>query len=279
MIKFNKITYILQNTAMKFIEIEKDVKKKEWSMIDLHSHPHYEIYFLQKGSRTFFLSNALYKLTAPVMIIIPPHVLHKTEGGVFERCNINVSDSYLDDFQKHVLSENALSVIKLDSKQSSALTSVFNKLISVDKRKKFSENILNTLFSYAIFLISDLQKTTFEPNAAEAQPVPPLILKIIDYLNTNFADKITLTNISKNFFISKGTLIYNFNKFLGCSPIDYLLNIRITKAKELLINTKKSVNEISELCGFSSANYFGLIFKHKENLSPLTYRKYQRAKL
>ena len=49
--------------------------------------------------------------------------------------------------------------------------------------------------------------------------------------------------------------------------------------KELLIKTKKSVNEISELCGFSSANYFGLIFKQKEKLSPLSYRKYQNTKL
>jgi quercetin dioxygenase-like cupin family protein len=69
---------------MSFIELEKSVRTEEWSMNDLHSHSHYEIYYLTKGSRTFFLSNSLYRLTAPILIIIPPHVMHKTEGGAFE---------------------------------------------------------------------------------------------------------------------------------------------------------------------------------------------------
>ena len=65
---------------------------------------------------------------------------------------------------------------------------------------------------------------------------------------------------------------------MSCSPIDYLLNVRLTKAKELLLSSKKSIGEISEECGFSSANYFGLIFKQKEKLSPANYKKYQNEK-
>jgi iron complex transport system substrate-binding protein len=95
----------------------------------------------------------------------------------------------------------------------------------------------------------------------------------------HYAEKQTLESLAENFFVSKATLIYNFKKYASCSPIDFLLNVRLTKAKELLLNTKKSVNEISEICGFSSANYFGLIFKQKENLSPANYRKYQNSKV
>ena len=57
---------------MNFIEIEKSIRNENWSMNDLHSHSHYEIYYLYQGNRTFFLSNALYKLSAPVIVIIPP---------------------------------------------------------------------------------------------------------------------------------------------------------------------------------------------------------------
>lgn len=69
---------------MAFIETEKSVHTNAWSMQNLHSHPHYEIYFLKSGERSFFLSNALFKLNAPIILIIPPHALHKTEGGAFE---------------------------------------------------------------------------------------------------------------------------------------------------------------------------------------------------
>jgi len=48
---------------MPFIEFEKSVKGKDWSMLDLHSHKHYEIYFLSKGSRSYFFENAFYKIS------------------------------------------------------------------------------------------------------------------------------------------------------------------------------------------------------------------------
>ena len=88
---------------MSFLEIEKSARLDEWSMQDLHSHPHHEIYYLSKGNRKFLLSNALYNIQAPAIIVIPPHVMHKTEGDAFERYNINVAPSYLDAFQAETL--------------------------------------------------------------------------------------------------------------------------------------------------------------------------------
>ncbi len=263
---------------MAFIEIEKSVHKNDWSMQDLHSHPHYEIYFLREGSRSFFLSNALFNLQAPIIIIIPPHTLHKTEGGPFERYNVNVSPNYLDDFQKEVLKSKSLQAIKLNVAETEKFTELFEEMMANKKRQKFGENIVNTLFSYNIYAISKLNAAVGQPKTTTKNAIPPLVLKVIDYLNKNYAEKQTLEEIANNFFVSKATLMYNFKKYMDCSLIDFLLSIRIAKAKELLLNTKKSVEEISELCGFSSSNYFGLIFKRKENLSPANYRKHQKNK-
>ena len=96
---------------MPYIEVDKSVREADWSMHDFHSHTHYEIYFLSKGSRLFFLSNALYKLVAPTLVVIPPRVVHKTEGGSFERHNVNVSPAYLDPFQKETLDKKALQIL------------------------------------------------------------------------------------------------------------------------------------------------------------------------
>lgn len=263
---------------MSFIEVEKSIKSEEWSMIDLHSHSHYEIYFLIKGSRTFFLSNALYRLTAPVLIIIPPHVLHKTEGSAFERYNVNVSENYLDEFQQHVLNEKSLSVIKLSNEQTDLFENIFSQMNSVNKLQKFSDAILKTLFSYFILQLNNVNKQTVYSNVSNEKFIPPSILKVIEFLNEHYNEKLTLSDICNHFFTSKGALIYNFNKYLKCTPIEYFLNIKITKAKELLQKTKLSIGEISEICGFSSANYFGLVFKQKESISPLSYRKHQQNK-
>ena len=263
---------------MKFIEITKFVKNESWSMIDLHSHSFYEIYFLVDGNRTFFFSSELYKLSAPAIVIIPPHIMHKTEGGPFERYNINVSDSYLDDFQRHTLKKNSLKIIPLNADNQKTILNLFTKICSIEKSKEFREYITKSIFSYLVLLLSELESHTHSPVACAKKDVPPVVLKIIDYLNTHYADKITLHQIANEFFISKGTLIYNFNKYICCSPIEYLLNVRLTKAKELLHNTNKSVNDISDQCGFSSPNYFGLIFKQREKVSPMNYRKNRLTK-
>jgi AraC-like DNA-binding protein len=55
--------------------------------------------------------------------------------------------------------------------------------------------------------------------------------------------------------------------------MEYILQLRLNKAKSLLQEGKKSIEEIANLCGFSSANYFGLIFKKAVGLSPLNYKK------
>lgn len=261
---------------MAFIEIERSVRENEWSMQDLHTHPHYEIYFLKSGTRSFFLSSELFCLEAPIVIVIPPHTLHKTEGGPFERYNINVSSNYLDEFQKETLHAKSLQIIKPSAQEMQELLHILDEMNEA-RKKKHGDFIVKALFSYEIYTLNKLQHEK-RPKSTTKNNIPPLVLKIIDYLNRHYGEKQTLDEIAEQFFISKGALMYTFKKHMDCSLIDFLISLRISKAKELLINTKKSVEEISEQCGFSSSNYFGLIFKRKEMLSPIQYRKHQTNK-
>ena len=262
---------------MRFIKIERSVQTENWNMKDLHSHAHYEIYYLYKGSRTFLLSNAIYVLDAPVLVVIPPHTMHKTEGGPFERYNIDVSVEYLNDFQRDVLDSIALCRVSPTDDDARQLLELLQEMASIDKRSKKAGYEINALFSYFTYLLS--KNKTAGAGVFDENKISPLVLRIINYFNECYGEKITLEALSKDFFASKTTLIYNFKKYTNCSPIDFLLNVRITKAKEQLVNTKKNVERIALDCGFSSANYFGLMFKKKEGLSPANYRKYQKSKL
>ena len=103
--------------------------------------------------------------------------------------------------------------------------------------------------------------------------IPAAILKVFSYLNTHYRENLTLDELSQKFFISKSTLNYNFKRHLLCTPMEYLTNVRLAKAKELLLNSKKSIAAVAKECGFSSPNYFGLVFKRKEHVSPALYRK------
>ncbi len=263
---------------MSYVEFEKSRKDEDWAMLDLHSHRHYEIYFLSKGNRSFFLADSLYKISAPTLVVIPPNAVHKTEGQSFERHNVNVSEEYLSVYEKHVLDKFALKFIKLSPQENKTLVTVLNEAYNVNPHEKFSQDKFRSVFSYFVYLISNLSVDLEQPKTNVNNAIPPLYLKILDYLNTHYAEDITLDVLSKFFFIPKPTLTYNFKKFIGRSPIDFLVDVRLTKAKQMLVATKKGLEEIAYLNGFSSANYFGLIFKKREGLSPLNYRKNQIAK-
>lgn len=254
---------------MAYIDANRACYQKDYSMVNLHSHPHYEIYYLVSGNRQFFLSNKMYNLTGPTAIIIPPYTPHKTEGGPFERYNVNVSPSYLNPFQKEILETKSFLAILPSGKQNEEFVHVLSQLVNV-RNHAFKTYATDAIFSYFVYLLEQAHNNTIPHVTSNEIKTSPTILKAISYLNKHYSERITLADLSSKFNISKATLNYSFKNATSCTPMDYLLNIRLAKAKKLLVETQKSIQEISSECGFSSPNYFGVIFKKRETISPAT---------
>ena len=257
---------------MAFIEIEKVVRDFDWSMNDLHSHHNYELYYLSKGKRRFFLTNDLVSITAPCFIVIPPEVLHKTDGGSYERYNINVDEKYLSAFQSEILSSLALNIIIPCKEDDKRFAEILDKLSKIKKSDRHYDSKMSALFSYFIYCLTDLQNTNEAPESRQLSRADNATMQIIKYINENYKENITLDLLSERFYASKPTIINQFKAITNSSPINYLLRVRINRAKTLLSDTTLTIKEISEKCGFSSPNYFSLIFKKKEHMSPSDYR-------
>ena len=103
--------------------------------------------------------------------------------------------------------------------------------------------------------------------------IPPTLSACLSYLNEHCAEKISLEKLSAQFSISKQGLIRQFRQGTGKTPIDYLTNLRITKAKHLLRDTALPVSEIADACGFENVYYFSNSFKRQAGISPSGYRK------
>ena len=96
---------------------------------------------------------------------------------------------------------------------------------------------------------------------------------VIEYIQKNFCDDISVTQLAAQFNLSPNYLSSLLKKKLGLSFVDYLTVLRIGKAKELLISTNLSVHEISEAIGYYSQSYFTKTFIKKENCTPGEFRK------
>ncbi len=97
--------------------------------------------------------------------------------------------------------------------------------------------------------------------------------KILAYLENNFQQEITAESMAEKANLSLRQFFRTFNNVTGVPPLQYLLNIRIEKAKQMLLGTNLSINEISFRCGMNDSNYFARIFKQKNGQSPSQFRK------
>lgn len=95
---------------------------------------------------------------------------------------------------------------------------------------------------------------------------------IMKYMEQNYASKITLDILAEKFSCSKSLLVKCFKKEYSTTIMSVLMNIRLTKAAELLKNCRLSIKEITADCGFSEQNYFSKSFSKKFNCSPSDYR-------
>ncbi|WP_165920989.1 response regulator transcription factor [Muricomes intestini] len=93
------------------------------------------------------------------------------------------------------------------------------------------------------------------------------------YMEEHYMDSITLEEIAKHVGLNETYLSTIFKKQMGRSLIDFLTYTRVQRAKEMLINRGKSINEISEEVGFNDAKYFTKRFKKIMGVSPNEYRK------
>ena len=93
------------------------------------------------------------------------------------------------------------------------------------------------------------------------------------YANTYFMHDLHLSQIAELCRINEKYLGRIFKEQACISFREYLMNIRLEKARDLLKQTSKSVTEICFFCGFNEITYFNHVFKKKYMLSPSEYRK------
>lgn len=113
------------------------------------------------------------------------------------------------------------------------------------------------------------------PRGADKKAVPQEVEFICNYMNEHYSEKITLNEIADSVGFSKYYISRLFKQHMGVTIIDYLIKIRLDKAKELLKTGEYSIKQISYMIGYSDPNYFTWSFKKYLGMSPIKYRYFQ----
>lgn len=111
--------------------------------------------------------------------------------------------------------------------------------------------------------------------AAPASPQPlghHLLEPAIAHMREHYPEELSLETLSALCGLSVSHFIRMFRKYMECTPHQYLLSFRLRRAKQLLLSTSDSIDEISAACGFNSASHFARAFRRQEGITPTEFR-------
>lgn len=100
-----------------------------------------------------------------------------------------------------------------------------------------------------------------------------VIDKIIHFINNNYYLNISLNDLGAKYFLNPNYLCQLFKNEIGENFTEYLTQIRIEKAKELLNNTELKSYKVAELVGYNNPRYFSEVFQKIVGVTPTNYRQ------
>ncbi|MBE7029864.1 MAG: helix-turn-helix transcriptional regulator [Ruminococcaceae bacterium] len=94
------------------------------------------------------------------------------------------------------------------------------------------------------------------------------------HIDLNYRNRITLESLAELTHLEKSYLSRIFKKKFHQSPIDYLILLRLSRARDLLLSTDMTINEIAISCGYTNISFFIASYKKNYGMTPAQYRAY-----
>ena len=142
----------------------------------------------------------------------------------------------------------------------------FNRLPVFDEKKiKSIANIAAILATH--ILLENILKPTLDAN----------IEHIITYVDLNLDKELSLEQITQDLHISKSSLYRIFHAHFHCTIIAYIMQRRISKSMEMLLNSNLSIEQIAQNLGFTGAATYVRVFKKINGVTPSQFRKQQQT--
>lgn len=142
-----------------------------------------------------------------------------------------------------------------------------NKVMQIDSQPDLCVWLSNALndFTELVYSVQDKKRVS------QIKPA-------IDYIRQHFSEQLTLDEIAHSAHLSISRLSHIFKEQTGVTLIDYVTNVRIEHAKEMLISTNKNCTEICFDTGFNNQSYFTRTFKEITSVTPRQFREMNRRK-
>ena len=226
-------------------------------MYRTHSHNKmFEITYQVEGACTLTANGESFSVKQGDVIILPPGTLHagNGDGGLFKDMYIQCTGCEFTDI--HVVHDTDGAILHLMEMIYRITTE------RGDRYHEIADSLLEAICAYILKYVNKKNKYEFVDS-----------LKNLMYENLSNCDFDLTEEIKKNGYTADH-FRRCFKEDTGATPLEYLTNLRINRAKKLLRATPyQSIESIAAGCGFSDTFYFSRVFKKQVGIAPRDYRK------
>lgn len=253
-----------------------------------HWHNETEIIFVKKGSVKITIDGKTFVGNEGNIFIVNSGEMHEIEGLIvplsysayvfdFNMLSFKTEDFAEQNFIKPITDgtlqfENFI----IPNKNTKNLLKYIHKLNSSPMHVSALATKAALLQFFAI-LIEEKQFTLYENPNGNFQK-KHILKDIVKYINENYSHELTLKQIAKEFNMSHKYFCRFFKNNFNKTFIEYLNDVRLENAMDILENENVSITETALSCGFSNMSYFTRTFKKKVGYTPKEYRKKAAAK-
>lgn len=150
----------------------------------------------------------------------------------------------------------------------------FKKLLKMFKDSPLLTTELDTAASLIIHeLVASAFNNTLKVDRSATEKLRLDAYTVKTYIDNNFRDSIHISDLSELIYRCNSQTIRIFKTVYGMAPYDYIMNLRITSAQQMLEQTSMPVKDIAFSVGFTNEHYFSTLFKTKTGLTPTKYRR------
>ena len=262
---------------MPYYDLKYKNQPAGFNMGQMHSHEFFELEFVLSGARRYFSKSQMVTMKAPSLVVIAPGTAHKFESDGCEVYTLQISPKRLSEDQLNFLNLfSKKGVARFPVQSLAAIRFSYDTLFKIysafpfDKKKKMLFNVhLGNLF-FLLYTNAKVAKNfpQYELKEDLNPTINPVILKVLSYIDEHYKENFSLGDLCETFNVSKSYLSSSFAKATGSTIFQYKLSKQLGEAKKLCLETRYSYDKIAELTGFSSGNYFRLIFKKHEGQTP-----------
>ena len=222
------------------------------------------------GCADFCLTDSTFRLNPGELIFIPDGIAY-TVRCPEEFCHITVNFQLLHSaFTKRLFQLWACYAGALVMQDSFGGEEMLQRVVRIwnEKHTGFCVQVKSLMYELLYLYFAGLRKQSRTPEYGKLRPAK----KILD---NRFQEDIPVAELAAACGFSETHFRRLFCREFHCSPVEYRIEKRLLKAKDLLLAGELPVSQISSEVGFSDANYFSRIFKHRFGVSPTMYANHK----